>query len=141
MDEHDGVLPLNVEYRAFQQMYSTLHTGIQAGLSDVVNEVFAKGLISPHTKSVADNVGIGEPSRASTLLNSMLQRTKTCPKTFIFFAEALDSITSFQYLSTDMRDNFTALEEQDAEREREFQKEVPLKITPRLLLDTRRLDG
>ncbi|XP_064401929.1 uncharacterized protein LOC135347799 isoform X6 [Halichondria panicea] len=126
MDEHEGVLRLNVEYRVFQQMYSTLHTGIQAGLSDVVNEVFAKGLISPHTKSVADNVGIGEPSRASILLNSMLQRTKTCPKTFIFFAEALDSITSFQYLSMDMRSNFTALEEQDAEREREFQKKAKL---------------
>ena len=128
MDEHEGVLRLNVEYRVFQQMYSTLHTGIQAGLSDVVNEVFAKGLISPHTKSVADNVGIGEPSRASILLNSMLQRTKTCPKTFIFFAEALDSITSFQYLSMDMRSNFTALEEQDAEREREFQKKVNVAV-------------
>ncbi len=124
MKEHDGVLPLSVEYRVFQQMFSTLHNGIQAGLSDVVSEVFAKEILPPYTKSVADNASIGEPSRASTLLNSMLQRTKTCPATFTLFAEALESIPSFQYLATDMRNKCTALQEQEAEREREFQKEV-----------------
>ncbi len=123
-EDHDGALPPNVAYRAFQQMYSVLLDGIQAGLSDVVSEVFSKGLISPHTKSVAENASLGDPSRAGTLLSALLKRTKTCSGTFTMFGDVLYSITCFQYLANDMKSKLATLEKEEEERKREYQKEV-----------------
>ncbi len=123
-EEHGGALSLNVEYRTFQQMYSTLQDAIQAGLSDVVSGVFSKGLIPPHIKSVADNTNLADPARASALLNALLQRTKTYSKTFIVFEDVLNSIPSFDYLAIDMKNKRTQLKKEDEEKEREFQKQV-----------------
>lgn len=124
MEETDGVLPLSVEYRAFQQMYSILQSGIQAGLLDVVCEVFSAGLIPPHTKNTVESTSIPEASRAGTLLSSLLQRTKTRSKTFSEFADVLDKIPSFQYLATDMRTRLAEVEKEDEKRLEEQRKEV-----------------
>ena len=126
MDEHDGALPVTVEYRTFRQMYSKLHTAVEAGLSDVINEVFSKGLITPHTKSVAENLSVGAPSRVSTVLNALLQRIRTNPETFDQFADILESIDCFIYLAKKMREQKVQEAEKERKRMEELQKEVSL---------------
>ena len=128
MDEHDGALPASVKYRTFRKMYTTLHTGVQPGLSHVVTEVFSKELITPYVKSVAENLSITEHSRVSSVLDALLSRIKNKPETFDIFADVLDSIESLSYLAKGMRELWTQLAKEESDRIEEIQKQVGSRI-------------
>ena len=81
-------------------------------------------LITPHVKSVAENLSIAEHSRVTTVLDALLHRIKNQPETFDIFADVLESIDSLSYLAKGMRELRTQLAKEESDRMEDIQKQV-----------------
>ena len=94
---------MSAEFKAFIQLFSDLHTGIREGLDPLVQEAYAKRLISLGVYQGAIDPGLSVDARTNKFLNGVKDRVSIDSSAFDDFADILFAQTGMEFLGDRLR--------------------------------------